>query len=97
MEIMSRLMLWLTRIWAVLYLVALVLFAVGAFGLFGAGPDPLAGVFLVPLGLPWIRFVDLFPEPLWPWLAALTPLLNISIFYSLHRLIRKRSPGSRRV
>lgn len=63
----------------VAYLAALTLFAIGSLGLFGQERDPLAGVFLVPLGLPWNRFVDVFPEPLWPWLGAATPLLNIAI------------------
>jgi hypothetical protein len=35
------------------YAVALVALVVGVFGLFGAERDPLAAVFLVPLGMPW--------------------------------------------
>ena len=42
----------------------------GTFGLFGTERDPLAGVFLLPLGLPWVLAIDLFPEPLWPWLTV---------------------------
>jgi hypothetical protein len=85
---MSKLLKWLTVIWTVLYLLALLLFAVGHFGLFGSEQGPLAGVFIVPLGLPWIRFVDAFPEPLWPWLAAGSPLLNIMLLYGLYRYSR---------
>ncbi|TCO71557.1 hypothetical protein [Rhodovulum euryhalinum] len=75
---------------ALLYLVALGLFAVGTLGLFGAERDPLAGVFLIPLGLPWNRLVDTFPEPLWPWLAAAAPLLNVAILTALCRILRRR-------
>jgi hypothetical protein len=72
-----------TNVFLVIYLLALVAFLVGVFGLFGQEPDPMSGIFLIPLGLPWNRLVDLFPEPLWPWLAAAAPLLN----YVLLRLI----------
>jgi hypothetical protein len=65
--------------WAflVLYLLALAVLAIGTFGWFGAEPDPLSGVFLIPLGLPWNLLVDSLPEPLWPWLAAAAPALNL--------------------
>lgn len=87
---MAQVFKWLARIWAVLYVVALFLFLVGTFGWFGSETGPLAGVFLVPLGLPWNRFVDLFPELLWPWLAAATPMLNIAIFLGLSRMLERR-------
>jgi hypothetical protein len=38
---------------ALLYVLALGLFVVGTFGLFGSPSGPLADVFLMPLGLPW--------------------------------------------
>jgi hypothetical protein len=62
---------------AALYMLALALFAVGTFGLFGARTGPLSGVFLIPLGLPWNRLIDVFPEPSWPWLAAAAPAVNL--------------------
>lgn len=86
---MSRFMNGLMRIWIVLYLIALALFLIGTFGLFGSEPGPLAGVFLVPLGLPWVKFVDAFPEPLWPWLGGAAPLANIAILYGLSRVFRR--------
>jgi hypothetical protein len=61
----------------VLYLLALGLLLVGTFGWFGAEPDPLSGVFLIPLGLPWNRFLGGAPEALLPWLAAAAPLANL--------------------
>ena len=63
----------------VLYALAVGLFFVGTFGLFGSPSGPLAGVFLIPLGLPWTLMLDVFPEPLWPTLAALAPAVNLTI------------------
>lgn len=64
---------------SVLYALAVGLFIIGTFGLFGSPSGPLAGVFLVPLGLPWNLVLDVFPKPLWPALAALAPALNLII------------------
>lgn len=71
-----------------LYLGALALFAVGTFGLRGAPRDPLSGIFLIPLGLPWTHLVDLFPEPLWPWVVVAAPALNLLML----RLVCKAGP-----
>ena len=70
-------------IFAALYVVALALYLAGTFGWFGVEPDPLAGVFLIPLGWPWVFLVDFLPEPLWPWAAAAAPLLNLLILRGL--------------
>jgi hypothetical protein len=59
-----------------LYALALALFAVGTLGLFGQPAGPLAAVFLIPLGLPWIYMVDVLPDTVRPWAAALAPLVN---------------------
>lgn len=74
---------WSIRALGALYLLALALLLIGTFGFFGQERDPLSGVFLLPLGVPWVWFVDLAPEPLWPWLAALAPLLNFGILFGL--------------
>ncbi|MCU9839570.1 hypothetical protein OEZ49_17485 [Ruegeria sp. WL0004] len=68
-----------TLIFALAYLAALFLLLVGTFGWFGQERDPLAAVFLLPLGLPWNQFLDLFGEAFRPWLAALSPLLNLML------------------
>jgi hypothetical protein len=68
----------------------LVLLLIGTFGLFGEERDPLAGVFLMPLGLPWVLWLDPFPERAWPWLAGMAPLLNLAI---LTYLCRRRAGG----
>ncbi len=74
---------------SLLYLVALALLSVGTFGLFGVERDPLSGVFLVVLGMPWTLGVDAFPDPAWPWLAAAAPLVNLLL---LRLVCRSRGP-----
>jgi hypothetical protein len=56
---------------------------IGTFGLFGQERDPLAGVFLMPLGLPWVLWLEGFPEITLPWLAGMAPLLNLAILIFL--------------
>jgi len=73
-----------------LYAIALALFVIGTFGLFGSESGPLAGFFLVPLGLPWIMMLDVLPDDTLPWLAAASPLVNLCIVYAACRLIGKR-------
>lgn len=80
-----------TIVFLVIYMLALAVFAIGTFGLLGAGPDPLSGVYLIPLGLPWNLFVDRAPEALWPWLTAAAPALNIVIIAVACRLVGKLS------
>lgn len=63
-------------VFLVLYLIALVLLLVGTFGLFGAERDPLSGVFLIPLGVPWNLLFGRAPEAVLPWIGAGAPLVN---------------------
>ena len=72
-----------TIVFLFVYLAALALFIIGTVGLFGQDRDPLSAVFLMPLGLPWNLMLDVFPEPLWPWLAAAVPALNLMILRSI--------------
>jgi hypothetical protein len=76
----------------VLYGCALGLLAIGTFGLFGAERDPLSGVFLLPLGLPWNLFLENIPDALRPWLAAAAPLLNLLIIWLACRGLGRRAP-----
>ena len=76
-----------------MYLVALALLLIGTFGLFGQERDPLAGVFLLPLGLPWILWLDGMPDPFLPWLAALSPALNIAILKLLCNYLHRARTG----
>jgi hypothetical protein len=77
---MHNVFLWLSRVWLVAYVVALLLFIVGVLGLFGQPRDPLSGIFLIPLGFPWFFAADAVPAPGDMWVAALAPIVNIIIF-----------------
>ena len=79
----------LLGLFGALYLLALAVLVIGTFGFFGQSRDPLSGVFLMPLGLPWNQLIDGFPEPLWPWLAASAPLLNLGLIWVICRAIRR--------
>lgn len=49
---------WAFYIFLALYVLALALLLIGTFGWFGQEEDPLSGVFLLPLGLPWNILAD---------------------------------------
>lgn len=80
---------WAVRIVWALYLAALALLLIGTFGLFGQERDPLSGVFLMPLGLPWVLWLDGASDGLKPWLAALAPALNIAILSAMCRVLAR--------
>lgn len=82
---------WGIRLFAVAYVAALAIYLIGVLGLFGQERDPLAGVFLMPLGLPWNRLVDHAPEPLWPWLTTAAPVLNLLLLCVGCRFGRNRT------
>ncbi len=86
----SRVCRFVTVGFAVLTVCALGLFAIGTLGLFGAERDPLSGVFLLPLGMPWNRLIDGAPDVLLPWLAAAAPLLNLLILWAGCRALHRR-------
>lgn len=73
---------WAFLIFTGLYAVALVLLAIGTFGWFGQERDPLSGVFLVPLGMPWTWLGDKLGLA-GPLLAILAPAINAGILYWL--------------
>ena len=83
---LCRIFFWL---FAALYGLALALLIIGTFGLFSQESDPLSGIFLIPLGMPWTFLVDLAPEPLWPWLGALAPAINLYLIAMLCRRFKK--------
>lgn len=84
MNALSKLFGWAAAIVGLLYILALGLWAIGTFGLFGQQTDPLSGVFLIPLGLPWNRMGD-GPDAM---IAA--PIANILILWLLSAVLRKR-------
>ena len=75
------------RVGLVLYAIAfglsLIVFAAGTWGLFGADRDPLAGIFLIPLGFPWSLVLGFAPDPFPFWLGIAAPALNLYILYHL--------------
>ncbi|MEQ7874159.1 hypothetical protein ABDK56_09180 [Sphingomonas sp. ASV193] len=73
---------WLFWLFAAAYLVAVALFAVSAFGLFGQPRDPLGAIFLLPLGLPWTLVAARLETPPALLVVAL-PLINLAILYWL--------------
>ena len=79
-------------LFAAAYLFALAILAMGTFGWLGQEQDPLSGIYLIPLGLPWSRFLDVFPNASWPWLAAGAPALNLLLIWLACRFV-VRSPG----
>ena len=81
---------WTIRIVGACYLVALALLLIGAFGLFGQERDPLSGVFLIPLGLPWVYLLDGVSDGLKPWLAVLASALNLFILMALCRAFSRK-------
>lgn len=81
-----RIFFWL---FALLYLAALAILVIGTFGLFGTAPDPLSGVYLIPLGFPWNHMIDAFPEELWTELGAAAPGINLLIIWILCRWLNR--------
>jgi hypothetical protein len=49
---------WAIGVFGCAYVTALAIYFVAVFGLFNQPRDPLGGVFLIPLGLPWNLLVD---------------------------------------
>ncbi len=76
---------WVFWIFAGLYAAAFFLFLVGNFGWFGQERGPLAGVFLVPLGLPWNLLWDWLGDRALPAVGLLAPAVNLGILYWLWR------------
>lgn len=78
---------WVLIIFLALYAVAAGLLVVGTFGLLGQERDPLSGIFLLPLGLPWNLIADgLGLEG--PWPAILAPAINGGLLFLIWRRIR---------
>lgn len=73
---------WVFFVFVGLYAAALALFAIGTYGWFGQEQDPLSGVFLIPLGLPWNFVADWFGLA-GATSAILAPLVNAAILYWL--------------
>ena len=73
---------------AVAYALALMAFLSGTFGWFGQARDPLAGIFLIPLGMPWVLFE--LPGQLGAYLAAAAPCINLAIMWMICRKLNPK-------
>ncbi len=80
---------WVIVVFGALYVAALALLAIGHFGFFGAARDPLAGVFLIPLGIPWIYLLDMLPIAANDriWIGVFSPLINLVLLSAACRLV----------
>ncbi|WP_051503891.1 hypothetical protein [Sphingomonas jaspsi] len=85
MNTLSKLLGWAALIVGLLYILALGLWLIGTYGLFGQERDPLSAVFLIPLGLPWNQW----GEGLAVALAA--PAANVVILWLLSALLRPKN------
>lgn len=82
---------WAVWIFAFLYAAAFVLFLIGTYGWFGQEPGPLAGIFLIPLGLPWNLLGDRLGLG-GPALGVLAPAINLGILIALARRFGRKAP-----
>lgn len=87
---MSRTCRFLVMAFAVLYAAAFALFLIGTYGWFGSPQGPLAGVFLMPLGLPWTLWLDGLPSAVRPAAATAVPALNLLLLWGLCRWRARR-------
>ena len=75
---------WVFAFFVLIYALALLLFLIGTFGWFGQDRDPLAGIFLMPIGMPW-NFVAYRLGIFGPVVPLLAPAVNAGILYWLWR------------
>ncbi|WP_108880772.1 hypothetical protein [Anderseniella sp. Alg231-50] len=70
-------------VFAVIYVTALLLYLTGTYGWFGQETDALSGVFLIPLGFPWILFN--VPDNFSALFGAGAPLINLALLWIVCR------------
>lgn len=78
------------RAFGLLYLGVLALQGISALGWFGFAPAPLAGAFLVVIGLPWTMAAAWFPDALQPLVAALAPCVTLVLLWTYCHWPRRR-------
>jgi hypothetical protein len=86
----SRVCRFVVIVFAALYAAAFALFLVGTYGWLGSPRGPLAGVFLVPLGLPWVLWLDGLPPGWIPPAGIAAPALNLLLLWGLCRRRSRR-------
>ncbi|MCF6272193.1 MAG: hypothetical protein L3J37_03240 [Rhodobacteraceae bacterium] len=84
---MCKALIW---IGSILYVAALGIWIISEYGLFGQDSTAFSGIFLVFFGMPWSMMSNIGPESIWPYLTALTPLINILLLVGICKWIRKK-------
>ena len=74
------------------FLAALAVFVSNMMGWFGQSPDALAGIYLLPFGLPWNLIGIALDDPFPIMFGLGSPLINLAILWWLWR--RSASKGS---
>jgi hypothetical protein len=87
---MSRTCRLIVIVFALLYAAAFLLFLIGTYGWFGSPQGPLAGIVLMPLGLPWNRMLDGLPSAVLPAAAIAAPAVNLLLLWGLCRWRARR-------
>lgn len=83
---LCRILVWA---FALLWALAVFLLAVGTFGWFGQPRDPLSGIFLVPLGSPWLQLTGKIGVS-GLVVGILMPGINLLILTALCRRMTRR-------
>lgn len=81
-----------TLTFAVLYALATFVFLTGTFGWFGQEKDALSGVFLLPLGVPWVLLLEGLSDRLMAIGGVLAPMLNLGLLLLVCRRVRRGNP-----
>lgn len=80
---------WVLIIASIAYVLALGIFLVGTYGLFGAETDPLSGIYLIPLGMPWVLLADYLPASVSSGFAIVAPVINLFMLWLILRRFLK--------
>ena len=71
---------WIFWLFLALYIFALFILFTGILGWFNQPQDPLSGIFLLPLGLPWVLIGDKIGLTSTA-LAIVSPAINLAILF----------------
>lgn len=78
----------LTGAFALFWVLALAVLAIGTFGWLGQDRDPLSAVYLVILGLPWNRYIE-GSSPIAMAMLVLAPAINLFALALICRLLAR--------
>ncbi len=84
---------WIFWAFLIAFAAALGFFASNMLGMFGQTPDALAGLYLLPFGLPWNMIGMELPDPYPLFIGLGGPIINLAILWLLWRWSEKRKGG----